>query len=40
MRYEFFVQVEPPGAQSHTDLFEGLDIHNVAVTTKPTAREG
>jgi LmbE family N-acetylglucosaminyl deacetylase len=29
MRYEFFVQVEPPGAQPHTDLFQGLDIDDV-----------
>jgi LmbE family N-acetylglucosaminyl deacetylase len=25
MRYEFFVQLEPPGAGPHSDLFEGLD---------------
>jgi LmbE family N-acetylglucosaminyl deacetylase len=26
MRYEFFVQLEPPGAGPHRDLFEGMEI--------------
>jgi LmbE family N-acetylglucosaminyl deacetylase len=26
MRYEHFVQAEPPGAKPHGDLFEGLDV--------------
>ena len=26
MRYEYLVQLEPPGARPHSDLFEGLEI--------------
>jgi LmbE family N-acetylglucosaminyl deacetylase len=29
MRYEFFVQLEPPGAQPHTDLLAGLDVEDL-----------